>query len=123
MKCKHCGSEILDKPKTIQIKKLGIEVEIEIHGKNKTLSEIQIPKGWRLLTSQEVTWLHNSKYKTKLNMEETWEFIEQPFVLNKKNKYVAWFYAYSDGAYLGYNRNPDYRGDSLGVRFCRSVKK
>ena len=121
MKCKHCGNEIEDM-ETIKIRELNIEVETEIHDKNKILSEIEIPKGWRLLTVNEITWLFNSRYKKKLNLEDTWEFIEQPFKFNKKKDYVARFYADSDGAYLGCIGNPDGRDDSLGVRFCRDLK-
>jgi len=120
MKCPHCNKEIEDK-NTLKIKELNIEVEIEIHDKNKLLSEIEVPKGWRLLTDKEITYLHNSKYKKQLNLNETWEFIKQPFKLNKKEGYVAWFVADSDGAFLGCFWDPDGRGDSLGVRFCKDL--
>jgi hypothetical protein len=122
MKCKHCGHEIEDRS-SIKIKELRIEVETEIHDKDKTLKEIEIPKGWRLLTLEEIMWLHNSKYKKKLNLDDTWEFIEQPFKINKENNFVARFVANSDRANLYCNGIPDYSYSSLGVRFCRDLKK
>ena len=107
--------------KTIKIKELNIEVETEIHDKNKILSEIRIPKGWRLLTVNEIIWLHNSKYKKQLNLEDTWEFIKQPFKINKD--YVARFGAISVWAGLDCDRNSGIRDDSLGVRFCKDIKE
>ncbi len=120
MKCPHCNKEIEDK-NTLKIKELNIEVEIEIHDKNKLLSEIKVPKGWRLLTDKEITYLHNSKYKKQLNLNETWEFIKQPFKLNKKEGYVAGFVAGSDWADLNCGWDPGGRDDSLGVRFCKDL--
>ena len=107
--------------KTIKIKELKIEVETKIHDKGEVLKDINIPKGWRLLRAEEIIFLFNN-YKEKLNMEDTWEFIEQPFKLNKKNDYVARFYADSDRAYLNCFGFPQDASDSLGVRFCRSLK-
>ena len=120
MKCKLCGAEIITPTKTIKIKELKIEVETQIHDKGNKLSDIKIPKGWRLLKAQEVITLHN-KYAKELNMLVTWEFIEQPFELNKQKSYVARFVAVSDGAYLYCGRGPEFSGSSLGVRFCKDI--
>ena len=98
--------------KTIKIKELKIEVETEIHDKNKCLKDIKIPKGWRLLTMNKITWLHNSKYKKKLNLNDTWEFFEQPFKFNRNNCYVARFVADSVRAYLDCGRDPSLSSDS-----------
>ncbi len=106
--------------KTIIIKELNIEVETKIHNKNKTLNEIKIPDGWRLLTVSEIIFLTN-KYKKELNLEKTWEFIEQPFKINKEKNYVARFYAYSDVAYLFAIWDSTYSDRALGVRFCRDI--
>ena len=119
MKCPHCHKET--DLKNIKIKELKIEVETEIHDKGNMLKDIKIPKGWRLLTDKEITYLHNSKYKKQLNLNETWEFIKQPFKLNKKEGYVARFYADSGGAVLGCGWNPVGRVGSLGVRFCKDL--
>ena len=120
MKCKHCGHEI--ERETIKIKELNIEVETKIQQKGESFNKIKIPKGWRLLTMEEIKFLHNSKYKKDLNLVDTWEFIEQPFELNKKNDCVARFVAHSDWAGFGCDRGPGFRGSSLGVRFCRDLK-
>ncbi len=119
MKCKQCGSDIPDKTKTMKIKELGIEVEVRIHDKNKTLSDINIPKGWRLLTISEICFLHN-KYKKKLDLADTWEFVKQPLEINK-NK-VARFYADSGYADLDCDRYSSVSYSVLGVRFCRDLK-
>ena len=121
MKCPYCKKEI-GNLKTIKIKELKIEVETEIHDKNKCLKDIEIPKGLRLLTMNEITWLHNSKYKEQLNLNDTWEFIEQPFKQNKDKGDVARFYAGSDWANLNCGTNPSNSYGALGVRFCRSLK-
>jgi len=104
------------------IKINNVEYETKTHDFNKILSEIKIPKGWRLWTAEECIFLHNSKYKKKLNLDNCWFFIKQPFKLNKKNKFVARFVAGSDGADLGCNRNPSYSFSALGVRFARDLK-
>ena len=120
MKCKLCGAEIITPTKTIKIKELKIEVETQIHDKGNKLSDIKIPKGWRLLKAQEVITLHN-KYAKELNMLDTWEFTEQPFELNKQKSYVARFIAFSDRAFLFRGRDPEYSSSSLGVRFCKDI--
>jgi len=123
MKCKTCGSEIQEIQKTIKIPELKIEVETEIHNKDETLQNIEIPKGWRLLKISEIIFLFNNKeYNKALNLKDTWEFIEQPFELNKKNDYVATFGADSGGADLFCVRGPLNARASLGVRFCRDIK-
>jgi hypothetical protein len=108
--------------KTIKIPKLKIEVETEIHDNGRWLKDIKIPKGWRLLKVNEIFWLRNSKYRDKLNLLKTWEFIEQPDKISKKNGYVARFIAYSVRAVLSCNRYPDFSNSALGVRFCRELK-
>ena len=117
MKCPHCKKEIEN---TLNIKGLKIEVETQIHHKGEELGNIKIPKGWRLLKFEEVIFLCNN-YCKELNMEDTWEFIEQPFKLNKQDNYVARFCVDSGRADLGCDRNPQYTYSSLGVRFCREI--
>ena len=124
MKCKECRQEVSEPTKTMRIKELNIEVEKEIHNKNETLAQAMksCPKGWRLPTYTELQWLRNSKYCKKLNLVDTWEFVEQPDEISKKIGYVAWFYAYSDLAGLDCYRDPHVSGSSLGVRFVRKIK-
>ena len=107
--------------KTLKIEKMGIEVEKRIHDKGKRLSDIKIPKGWRLLRVEEMIYLFNN-HEEELNLSDTREFIKQPF---KKfgDKFVAWFDAYSDWASLGCCRRPDNSSPALGVRFCRDIQK
>ena len=119
MKCDKCGQEV----KWIKIPELKIEVETEIHDKEKCLKDIQIPKGCRLLTTNEITFLHNNeKYRKQLHLENTWEFIEQPFELNKEKGYVARFCAYSGVSDLECYGGPQGSDANLGVRWCRSKK-
>ena len=94
----------------------GVEYQMETHDKRKMLSEIKIPKGWRLLKPSEAMMLWELK-----NFPD-WFFVEQ--VIKKyKGKFVARFYANSDGAYLDCSRIPAGTYSSLGVRFCRDVIK
>ena len=106
--------------KTIIIKKLNIEVETRIHQKGKSFNKIKIPKGWRLLKMDEMTFLYNN-YAKELNLNNTWEFIEQPFD-KLKNKYASRFYACSGYANFYCGRDPLNSGSRLGVRFCRDLK-
>ena len=96
----------------------NIEYETKTHDFNKTLSEIKIPKGWRLWIAEECIKLFNSHEK-ELNLTDCWFFIKQPF--NKFN-YVARFVADSYWADLYCSGNPSFRDGSLGVRFCRELK-
>ncbi len=111
-----------NKVETINIPELNIEVETTIHHKDEKLPEIPIPEGWRLLTVSELIFLHNNgEYRKKLNLENTWEFIEQPFEFNKKQGYVAGVYCYSGGVSIDCIRGPFGSISALGVRFCRNL--
>lgn len=124
-KCTKCGRELPKTPqKTLKIAKLGIEVETRAHDGGKKLSEIQIPKGWRLLRVNEVIALHNDKkLRKQLGMENTWEFIEQPFEFNKEKGYVARWNAGSGWAGLSCSCDVQDSDPGLRVRFCREVGK
>lgn len=97
-----------------------VKYECETHDFNKKLSEIKIPKGWRLWTAEECIKLHNSEYKKKLNLIDCWFYIKQPFNINKE--YVARFGASSGWAYLYCIGVPSYSYRALGVRFARDLK-
>jgi hypothetical protein len=99
----------------------GVEYETETHDFDKTLSKIKIPKGWRLWTAEECLGLFNSHEK-ELNLSDCWFFIKQPFD-KFKNMYVARFGAFSVWADLLCVGGPTNSDASLGVRFCREVKK
>jgi hypothetical protein len=119
MKCKECDTDLPEIKTTLIID--NVEYETETHDFNKILSEINIPKGWRLWTAEECIKLFNSHEK-RLNLSDCWFFIKQPF--NKfKGKYVAGFDAGSGGAELNcccwY---PAFSDASLGVRLCRNIK-
>jgi len=90
----------------------GVEYELETHDFNKILSEIKIPKGWRLLKPSEALML------LELEPFDDWFFVEQPL---KNTTTVARFYANSDRAVLNCNWSPASHVTSLGVRFCRDV--
>lgn len=117
--CKHCGSEIAEQKVKTRILN-GVEYEIETHDFNKTLSEIIIPKGWRLWRVSDFEKMPKEAFE-KLNLKDSWFFIEQPLRF-QKSKYVAGFVAGSDGAYMGCGWDPADRDPSLGVRFCRDLK-
>ena len=131
MKCKFCGHEIEDKSEWLYIPELKIEVQKEIHHKNKTLSEAMkdMKEEERLITYSEIQWLRNSKYCKELNLIDTWEFVKQEDKISEKNGYVSRFCADSDWAYLNCDRDPTFTYSNLGVRFvrkkikCRQEKK
>ena len=119
MKCKECGTELSEIKKTLIVD--NVEYETETHDFNKTLSEINIPEGWRLWTVEECTKLFNSHEK-ELKLIDCWFFIEQPFE-KFKDKYVGGFRADSVWANFLCNWDADIHYDALGVRFCRGLSK
>lgn len=98
----------------------GVEYETETHDFDKKLSDIKIPKEWRLWTIKECISLFNSHEK-ELNLSDCWFFIKQPF--NKWKDNVAGFNAVSGRASFGCFWSPTDAYSSLGVRFCRDLKK
>lgn len=113
-----------DKSEWLYIPELKIEVQTKIHHKNKTYTECKedLGKGESIPTYEQIQWLRNSKYKGQLNLDDTWEFVQNPDNISKKNGYVAGFYAGSDYADLYCDRNSSDSGSVLGVRFLRKVK-
>ena len=93
----------------------NIEYELEQHDNGKKLSEIKIPKGWRLLKPNEAMKLWDLGL-----LRNNWIFVENTHKELKK-KYVAWFYAFSGGASLDCAGNPQNSFSGLGVIFCRDL--
>lgn len=111
----------------LDIPELGISVEIEVHDKDKSWDELSLSKREdELLNSEQCIWLANSKYAKTLKMDGSSSkddfFIQQPFDINKKNGYVAWFFAGSDCAGLGCGRVSSGSYSYLGVRWVRKIK-
>jgi len=96
-----------------------IEYELKQHENGKKLSEITIPKGWRLLLPSEAMML----YERGLIDNTFWFYVQQTNKIEKDKGNVARFIANSDGAYLNCNGNPSGSYSLLGVIFCREVKK
>jgi len=125
MKCPHCKKDIENDPsKWLDIPELKISVEIEVHDKNKSFDDLDLKNREKeLLTVEQCIWLANSKYAKELKMDgsssEDDFFIQQPFNLNRKNNYVARFFADSDYAGLYCDIDSDYSVSDLGVRFVR----
>lgn len=113
MKCPHCNQEIV-RP-TIIIDKT--EYELEQHDNNKKLSDIKIPKGWRLLKPWEAQRLWDLGY-----LRDNWFYVENTCKEEKDKGNVARFYVYSGRASFICYRSPSNTGAALGVLFCRSIK-
>jgi len=107
--------------KIIKIPELNIEIQKEIHHKEKSYNELikEFPDlEDKLPTYAELQFLRNSnKYRKLLNLDDTWEFVKQEDLVAKKNGFVARFVAYSNRAYLDCVRDPVGGNPSLGVRF------
>jgi hypothetical protein len=112
--CSKCGQEIV-KLKTIVID--NVEYELEQHDNNKELSDIKIPKGWRLLKPCEAQRLWDLGY-----LRNNWFYVENTNLEEKKKGNVAGFIASSDGASLGCNGDPDSVSSSLGVVFAKDLR-
>lgn len=96
----------------------NVEYELEQHDNGKTLKEIKIPKGWRLLKPWEAQRLWDMGY-----LRDNWFFVENTNKEPKKEGYVARFVAGSGGADLNCVGDPSLRGAGLGVVFCRELAK
>jgi len=112
----------------LEIPELGISVEIEVHDKDKSWKDLNLESREKeLLTAEQCIWLANSKYAKQLKMDGSSTkddfFIQQPFSLNIKNGYVAWFVAGSGFAGLGCDGFSGDSGSSLGVRFARKISR
>ena len=112
----------------LDIPELSISVEIEVHDKDKSWDDLELSKREKeLLTTEQCIWLANSKYAKTLKMDGSSDeddfFIQQPFNLNKKNGYVARFFAGSVCADLGCCRDSSGSVSYLGVRFCKKIKE
>lgn len=112
----------------LDIKELGISVEIEVHDKNKSWDELGLKdREDELLTYDQCVFLANSKYAKQLKMDgsssEDDFFIKQPFNLSRKNGYVARFNVGSGFAGLGCSGDSDVSYSALGVRFARKISK
>ncbi len=115
----------------IYIKELGIEVQKEIHHKNKSYNDLVKEFGKEFLeenlpTYSELQALRNLEHKGKykLGLIDTWEFVKQEDEISKKNDRIAGFNAGSDCCYLGCYRYSSYSDSYLGVRFIkRKVSK
>ena len=113
-----------DKSDWIKIPELKIEIQTKIHHKNKTYTECEndLSKGESIPTYEQIQWLRNSKYKDQLNLDDSYEFVQNPDNISRKNGYVAGFYAGSVFAYLDCYRDSSGSGSDLGVRFVRRTK-
>lgn len=112
----------------LDIPELGISVEVEVHDKEKSWDELGLKDRVKeLLTAEQCIRLANSKYAKQLKMDGSSSkddfFIQQPFDLNRKNGYVAGFYAGSDCADLVCGYDSGYSYSTLGVRFARKISK
>ena len=111
----------------LDIPELKISVEIEVHDKNKSWDELGLSeKEDELLTDEQCKFIMNtSKYAKILKMDGSSSkddfFIKQPYDLNRKNGYVAGFYADSDCAYLDCVGGSSGSYSYLGVRFVRAL--
>lgn len=112
----------------LDIPELKLSVEIDVHSKGKSWKELNLSEREKeLLTAEQCIFLANSKYAKTLKMDGSSRsddfFIQQPFNLNRKNGYVAGFYADSDCAGLGCDRDASNSYSYLGVRFVRKISK
>ena len=113
-----------NKSEWLLIPELKIEVEINVHDKDKSWDDLKLTDREKdLLTAEQCIWLANSKYAKELKMDGSSStddfFIQQLFNFNRKNGYIARFDTYSDYADLNCDWDSGYSGSSLGVRFCR----
>jgi hypothetical protein len=105
----------IDKMKTVIIN--NVEYELKQHDNDKKLSEIIIPKGWRLLLPSEAMML----YERGLIDSTFWFYVKQTNKAEAEQGNVARFGAGSGRAYLDCGRNPSNANAALGVLLCRDL--
>jgi hypothetical protein len=125
---KYIKQEFQDNSEWIKIPELNIEVEKEVHDKNKSWNKLGLKdREKELLTIEQCIFLANSKYSKTLKMDGSSNsddfFIQQPFNLNRKNNYIAQFYSDPDWSNFDCFGGADDSRSSLGVRFVRPLKK
>ena len=110
--------------KTIKIPELKIEVETKLR-QPVTGKDIQIPRGWRLMTFEEACWIYDNLNK-ELEIGKKTEWIEYYSSRMKERGYFAALYSNGDFDYRlyvdGYYRSGDRYGCAFGVRFVRDLK-
>lgn len=113
----------------LAVPELGIEVEIEVHDKNKSWNELKLSERENeLLTIDQCIFLENNEeYSKILKMDGSSEhddfFIQQPLKRNRELGRVARFYVGSGRTNLDCNEVPDYSSSTLGVRFVRKISE
>jgi len=118
-------SKIEDNSEWIDVPELGIQVEREVHDKNKSWDDLKLSEREdELLTYDQCIFLMNStKYNKILKMDGSSSnddfFIKQYSDLSKSYGYVAGFYAVSGCSDLNSVWDSDYSSSDLGVRFAR----
>ena len=118
-----------NKSNFIKIEELDIEIQKDIHHKNKSYDDLVKEFGKDFLeenlpTYSQLQFLRNSKkYCKKLGLLDTWEFVKQEDEISKKNGYVARFFVDSDYCGLGCVRGSRDSYSDLGGRVVRKVKK
>jgi len=127
------SKEILpvDESKWLKVPELGIEIEIEVHYKDKSWDELNLSEREdELLTAEQCIFLmkpENVKYAKILKMDgssnEDDFFIRQYSEVSKKSGYVAYFYANSGRSDLNSDGNSGYSFSGRGVRFVRKISK
>ena len=113
-----------NKSEWLKIPELKIEVQTKIHHKYKTYTncEKDLSAGESIPTYEQIQWLRNSKYKDKLNLDDTYEFVQNPDNISKENGYIARFGAGSGYAGLDCSLGSSGSVSNLGVRFVRRMK-
>ena len=117
---------------TIKIKELNIEIEKNVHDKNRYLDiDMETPYGWRLLNIEEVIYLANSGYAHDLRMdasgtEDDYFFFQQPFMPKyqdyKRNDRTARLGVYTNRLLAVYGWDCQYWNPWYGIRLCRELQ-
>lgn len=122
-KTKEKEQEVNDKVEWITISSEEQITSKPIH-LGKTYQECidLLKEGERIADYPLIQKLRNSEEFQKY-FKDFWVFVPNPDYISLKNKYVARFYADSDGADLGCGGNPAYTYSSLGVFVVRQISR
>jgi len=93
---------------------------------NKTFEEIEIPKGWRLPTTDELKSIYKTDKVEEFDEEykKVWHWIYcQQAEYAKENNLLSGVFLGSNGGFYASNEDLSYAYDGGRVVFCREINK
>lgn len=102
-------------------KRIELEFSTREYDRSDSLSGRECPEGWQIPTYPLLQHVRNSPRRDEFHLLKTFEHVQNPDDISRKNGFVARFGANSDGAGLDCYGYPSYCIATLGVRYMREI--